>query len=575
MIISNVVPKNKLREVQLKTLTELAEYLTQSFGPIGSNSLIKLDKAKNKYTKDGHTILSNIRYNGIIEMAIQEDIEDITRHIVKTVGDGTTSAVILSSLIFRELAKIEETSGVTPYELIRVFDEVSKKIISYIDENKKDATLDDIYNIAFTSTNGNDEIAKNIQNIYSEYGMNVFIDVSISNTSDNMLKAYDGMTLSSGYSDSCFINTAKNNLSSIRNAHLYVFEDPIDTPEMCAFLDKIIATNIISAYEKSDINLMVPTVILAPKISRDLSTYMEKVATFMTGLPLEQRPKLNIITNIYQAEQFMDIAKLAGAKLIKKYLDPKIQQADIENGLAPTLDTICDFCGFVEHVESSSTKTKFINPKYMYDSNGEYTDTFKGLLAFLEAELEKAKNEGADNNVTGTLKRRINSLKSNMVEYLVGGITVADRDAARDLVEDAVLNCRSAANYGVGFGANFEGFCAARKYMHNWISVGDDNEEPPIEYKVGEAIFNAYKDLIKILYRNMDGDAIIEGYEYYSIPYPINVLTKEQDNKILTSIESDKIILESISRIVTIMLTSNQAIVPTPGLNIYIDPLKE
>lgn len=577
MVISNVVPKAKLREIQLKTLDELSSYLVQSFGPMGSNSLIKLDKAKNKYTKDGHTILGNIRYNGIIEMAIQEDIEDITRHIVKTIGDGTTSAVILSNLIFKELEKIEEDCGVTPYDLVYIFKKMTKEIVRYIKEAGRECTVDDIYNIAYISTNGNKKIAGNISDIYAQYGMNVFIDVAISNSIDSLLKTYDGMTLNTGYCDSCFINTPKDNLSSIRNAKLYVFEDPIDTPEMCAFLDKIIANNILAAYEKQDINLMVPTVILAPKISRDMSTYMEQVATFMAGLDVNQKPKLNIITNIYQAEQFLDIAKLAGAKLIKKYIDPKIQAKDIENGLAPTLDTVCDFAGFVEHVESSSTKTKFINPKLMYGEDGEYSDTFKGLVAFLEAELEKAKRDGADNNVTGNLKRRINSLKANLVEYLVGGITVADRDSTRDLVEDAVLNCRSAAQNGVGYAGNFEGFRAAKDKVFQYVSLQENVEEDRknIEFRVCNAIYNAYKELMKVLYRNFeDPAAIAQGYEDGVYKVPVDVLTGEENPKILTSIESDKIILESISRIVTIMLTSNQAIVPTPTFNIYIEPEK-
>ena len=42
-----------------------------------------------------------------------------------------------------------------------------------------------------------------------------------------------------------------------------------------------------------------------------------------------------------------------------------------------------------------------------------------------------------------------------MIDFLVGGITIADRNNLKASVEDAVLNCRSAAKYGVGYGANF------------------------------------------------------------------------------------------------------------------------
>ena len=97
----------------------------------------------------------------------------------------------------------------------------------------------------------------------------------------------------------------------------------------------------------------------------------------------------------------------------------------------------------------------------MHNEDGTLSDTFNTLVKFLEAELAKAYEAGEDNNVTGTLKRRINSLKANMVEYLVGGVSATDRDAVRDLVEDAVLNCRSAARNGVGYGANFEGLIAS------------------------------------------------------------------------------------------------------------------
>ena len=35
--------------------------------------------------------------------------------------------------------------------------------------------------------------------------------------------------------------------------------------------------------------------------------------------------------------------------------------------------------------------------------------------------------------------------------------SVSERDAIKDLVEDAIKNCKSAAKYGVGRAANFEG----------------------------------------------------------------------------------------------------------------------
>ena len=66
---------------------------------------------------------------------------------------------------------------------------------------------------------------------------------------------------------------------------------------------------------------------------------------------------------IHQEDLLEDIAHMCGAPLIKKYLNPDIQKEDIDKGLAPTPETIRDFCGSADLVVSDLSKTKFINPK--------------------------------------------------------------------------------------------------------------------------------------------------------------------------------------------------------------------
>ena len=98
--ISNVIDANTLHTIQRTILDELSNCLRCSFGPHGSNSIIKKLNTLNMYTKDGHTILSAIQFNGVVEQSVKDDIETVTLNIAKTVGDGTTSAVMLSKYIF-------------------------------------------------------------------------------------------------------------------------------------------------------------------------------------------------------------------------------------------------------------------------------------------------------------------------------------------------------------------------------------------------------------------------------------------------------------------------------------------
>ena len=108
MLKTNVVEHNEFAEAQLKALNIAKDALINSFGPMGSNTMIIKENAFNKYTKDGYTILQNIQCLNIIESFAIKDIVEVTRNIVTTVGDGTTSAVILSALIF-EGCSLRET----------------------------------------------------------------------------------------------------------------------------------------------------------------------------------------------------------------------------------------------------------------------------------------------------------------------------------------------------------------------------------------------------------------------------------------------------------------------------------
>lgn len=558
MIISNVVNKNTMREIQSDTLNVLKDSLMNSFGPMGSNTIIYKDNMLTKYSKDGHTILSNIQFQDVIEKSVKADLEDITRHIVKNIGDGTTSSVILSSIIFEKLKNIEAKGNVRPYHIIKEFKNAVNDLKEEISSCAQEFTSQTAYDITYISTNGNEEVSENIRKIYETYGKDVFVDVSISNTNESYLKTYDGMTLEIGYSDTAYINDSKKGVCNLRSPQIFSFEDPIDTPEMIQLFDAIVQQNIMNAYQGLS-DRPIPTVILAPTLSRDMSSYMSKLIEFMYRFEDETtKPPFLLITNIHQREQFSDISRLCGCKPIKKYINADQQKLDIEQGLAATPETVLSFAGKADIVESDLSKTKFVNPKLMHDENGELSTMFNTLVNFLESELNKAYEENEDVQFTGTLKRRINSLKANMVEYLVGGVSASDRDSLRDLVEDSVLNCRAAARHGVGYGANFEGLRAAYKFK-------DKGET----YRI---IYEAYKELVSILYStSMSEDKVNEAVlDSLAIGKPCNLRTEEFDGKVLCSITTDSVILDAISQIITLMFTSNQFLTPTPVHNKYL-----
>lgn len=589
---TNVVSMDTLRKIQSDTLRSLKNNLCMTFGPMGSNTkIITGNDAKNiqsSYSKDGLKVLKSILNSGPIEMSIVEEIVEATRHVESEVGDGTTSTVILASLIFDNLINIQKKFVMPPYSLIRSFKSVVSSIEEKIKENKRECTLDDIYKISMISTNGNEEVSQNITDIYKEYGMNVDLSVGISNSSESKIKAYDGLTITEGMSDPVYINNPSEGTSEIHNAKIYHFADPIDTMDMIAMFEQIINHNLYEPMENDE--EVIPTVITCPRISKDMSATLQRLAQqlyqYDNQRAQSRKPPILIITNVLASDEAImdDIANLCGCKSIRKYIDPKMLERDRANGSAPTIENVHEFAGEAELVVADNKKTKFINPIHMrvYDENGEVHDDpiYTAMLNFLETEIKQ--NDATDSvNDKGLMRKRLSALKANMVDYLVGGITVSDRDVLKDLVEDAIKNCKSAASSGVGYAANFEGLNAAYKEFAERVEKEDKNHlEYSCETYIAYAILEAYINIASILYNSvcLDQDEIDEHImsSILDLKGPYNIssgflpkIDEYKESDVLCSIMLDINILGTLSKIITVMVTCNQCLLQSPSLNNY------
>lgn len=574
----NVVSGEKLKKVQLKTLETLKNYLSSTYGPMGSYTQIitgsSQDNTSAKYSKDGATVMKKILFDRPIEMAIRTEMEEVCRYTENTVGDGTTSATILSYFIFKAILEIERKyPAEMPRSIIDKFNKIVSLIQNKISSHGRPVTIDDIYDICMISTNGNREVSEIIEKIYKDYDMNVDISVSISNDKDNKLKEYDGVTFDEGYSDMAYVNNTATGTADIQNAEVYYFEDPADDAYMINIFERIITDNIFKPI--SNHQLAIPTVILCPRLSRDSMSILNKLVENLynmdkQGMAASQKPQILVITNYLGAGEGVayDISKLCGCKGIRKYINPDNLKADQESGLAPTEDNLRDFAGGADLVSASSSMTKFINPKAMVENPKVYD----GIIKFLENSIRTAEERMEDKLSIGRLKERLKRLKMNNVEYLIGGITISDRDSLKDLVIDAVKNCRSAVKYGVGYAANFEGLRAAFDICSSPIGLGKVGTD------IVKGIFQAYYEATKILYASCVGSEKAYGYIHDSLflGKPINLSTVSIDDNpfdgkcnVLTSIKTDIEILEAVKKIVGLMATSNQCILQSTQINTY------
>jgi chaperonin GroEL (HSP60 family) len=581
---NNVVSGAKLRKIQSETLASTKDFLSNTFGPMGSNTKIisgnNRESISSTYSKDGLKVLQNIVQSAPIEASIVEELIDITKHVEHEVGDGTTSTVILSSLIFDKLMLIQEKFNVPPYKLVKAFENVVSIIKDKILENKKECTLDDIYDICMISTNSNKEVSEQIKSIYEKFGMDVELSVGISNNTNTYIKEYDGLTLTEGFADPVYITDKEKQISDIKNARVYHFVDPIDTMEMISYFEAIIKHNIYDQIEEEE--APIPTVITCPKLSRDMSASLKLLANQLYQIDQNdltaQKPPILIITDVIGSDEAVmdDVANLCGCKSIRKYIDPNMLKKDQEAGNAPTVDNVFEFYGECEEVVADVKKTKFINPKHMhvYNEDGSVEDdpVYTGMVNFLEEEIKNAQETDGTIKEISLYKKRLSALKSNMVEFLVGGITIAERDSYKDLVEDAIKNCKSASAYGVGYAANWEALYAV-KYLNE-----SDNDFDELESAILDAIHISYYEIQEILYSTVESD--IDTVDYcISISLnknygPFNISDgsiegKQPEGNVKCSIMLDINILDTLSKIISLMVTCNQCLLQASQLNNY------
>lgn len=585
-VYSNAVPKRTLERVNYKTLKIMAAAIIGSFGPYGAMSQIKSNDMLPRFTKDGHSILGNLQFNGIIENSLREVMETLTRHIVKEVGDGTSSAVMMSYYIYKRFIQLTEpnTNNSDEYYNIRKYPPVKvektfKKIVQEIKDivlaKAKTADPETMRKIAMISTNSNEEISDLIEEVYKTVDMDVYIDVKRSNVDKDYLRVFDGMTLNTGYADKAYITNEVENTAEINHPKIYFFEDPIDTPEMIEYLQNIITKNIVDNIRlKQPIE---PTVIICPKVSNDVSVILDGLHKAMAEAKSSGfRIPFLMISNIHQPEIVFDVMNLCEGKSIKKYINFDVQAKDQEAGLAPTADNVHEFFGTADAVVADFNKTKFINPKNMYkEGTQEYSDQYNQLVKFMETQLEKAKEEGKDLNYIGNLRRRYNSLKANMVDLYIGGATPEERDARFDAAEDAVLNCMSAAINGYGWGSNLEGLLAV-------LELKEKYDIDTLEGDLLSILENSYKDIMAVLYGSecnefewhyTDNSEEIKTMVNTTIEKksPRNIATGEWDEQVISSIYSDIAILEIIAKLLPMLINCRYFLCPSAPHNTYID----
>lgn len=187
--MKKVITGEELYDCEEQAIELLCGTVKKTLGPRGSNVIIDHSLMNPFITNDGVTIARNIesedeRINTILTLAKEASIKTD-----ETVGDGTTTTLVLLESIFKSgLAKIKD--GINPHILKNELDNALESVLDKIKKESKIPTEENYYDIASIASS-DQNIGKMITSLYLKVGSAMKIEESSSNkTNTKIINGY-------------------------------------------------------------------------------------------------------------------------------------------------------------------------------------------------------------------------------------------------------------------------------------------------------------------------------------------------------------------------------------------------
>lgn len=590
---ANVLSQEGFQELVESTFNTVAEIVSKSLGPLGSESII-LEGMYTTATKDGFAIFKNIKFGNIYKSLVYKLIAAPCTKLNNTVGDGTTSAIMLTKHLLSAYKEMKD-SGVLQkqYRLPREFNQAWDKVIADIvailkesavplskDYNDPDAIT--AYDIAKVSSNGNEEISRNIREIY-EKSSSPTIKLKNSPTNKCYIEAIDGFTFPTNLADEACV-TNDDLSTDEKDVAVLLFNYKIDRE---TFENVIVPIN--NVYRAEGTKLL----IIAPAYDELL---VKTVLTSYANAEFSKNGgKVNLLISQYaysklENNQLEDLAAVIGCKIIdrdvtaaltKKFAD--ISEGEIfeyltnEAGDEITKGDLRIHIGGIPNAHLTITDGAVFSG-FDTEHNQMYQNQLKRAIRnynnIVDATDNDKKNYASD---IAKAKARVGRLKMESYTYYIGADSSLQADVIWDTVDDVIKAVSSASKFGIIPGCQIMILSACEKLLKLKYERGEDDIYRMITTMIEIAAHSLYSDVLNG--PNKDGieragealgcqlltsDVIRKSVETKLV---YDMQTLEYNPRIVTSVETDINILQAAGELVRLLISGNQCLYVNQALN--------
>ena len=541
-------------------LNQISDILSKTLGPHGSTTIIESHLLDHQVSKDGYTVLSKLIFTDSYSRVLLELIKKISNRLVRTVGDGSTSAVVASASFFNRLKEFTtQNPHIPPQELLNALKIISSSISMNLKHQSTqiDGTeecKDILRNIAYISTNGDVEVSQLVADVVQRTGREGIIALERSKSDQTHIVEQRGFTVHRGYVDSCFANRfeERGNRCDFGKTMVFICDGRLDAADLPILL------SIISTKMKVGGDAFV---VVANGYNDDVLNTLRGIVASNTGINI---CLIDHATNSSsQLSRLNDLAVILGATVYQK------RTKNISPDHILKLLETTDILGYCDKFECNDSKSSFIDGKGKEEDLNLYIARLRNQLQEMVAETSHIDTSTQE----AECRRRLAVLTSGAFTIFVGGDSEQEKDAKKYLVEDAVFAARSALRHGIVPGGMLaiprmffsnEGMqsAIAEEVAKKSVLTKEQGEE--LVNGIVKSFIDVYSHIIApyAKYHSLEPSSyIVELIKEGKI---VNMRTfKEEsieESRIVNSVETDTEILKAVVSIIGLVATSNQFI---------------
>lgn len=524
-------------------VNKLADAVKITLGPRGLN--VAIGEINHSYViNDGVTIAKTIDLQDEFEQMGAQLIRGAAEKTEIDVGDGTTTAILLTQAIIKEGLKYPHANSMLlKKHLLSLQKIISQKIEEQIEPI---TNTEQIKQIATISANNDEEIGSLIANAFEQVGLNGVIDIEEASSYNTNIKKVEGLEIKKELISPYFINNQRKGIAELENSYVLIVDDKI------TYLKDILPALQVATENDKPIFIIAEDIAgeaLSSLIVNTMKGNLKVAAIKAPGYGSRRREKLQ------------DFAIFTGATVLSsKYSIPLRDFNEKHLGLAKKIVS-----GKTTIIQEGNFDQKKINDHIAHIKSQIVNDD----ISTYEKEI---------------LNYRLALLTTGIAVIKIGASTEMEMKEKYARIKDALNASRAAIDSGIVVGGGITLFNCANQLMKQKISITNTADEYAIalnilinalQYPLQQIISNAgqSKDVIINNIAQYKNNNKVKNNKKKLLQYGYNALTNKYGNLINEGIiDPAKVTLQAIKNAISIaslILTTNVAIGPKEKVSYY------